>query len=90
MSDAVTVGTHAAAAPPTINLPPAVRIPKTFLGIAFATSRRWTIQQLVPRYGNTFTLTMPIWRHTVVVADPQLAKQVFTTSPNSSAISNPI
>ncbi|BBU24982.1 cytochrome P450 [Mycobacterium xenopi] len=81
MSDAVTVGTHAAAAPPTINLPPAVRIPKTFLGIAFATSRRWTIQQLVPRYGNTFTLTMPIWRHTVVVADPQLAKQVFTTSP---------
>ncbi|EID12608.1 cytochrome P450 [Mycobacterium xenopi RIVM700367] len=81
MSDAVTVGTHAAAAPPTINLPPAVRIPKTFLGIAFATSRRWTIQQLVPRYGNTFTLTMPIWGHTVVVADPQLAKQVFTTSP---------
>jgi cytochrome P450 len=39
------------------------------------------MQQLTPRYGNVFTFTLPVWGRTVAVADPQLAKQVFTTSP---------
>ncbi len=81
MSDAGTVGTHAVAAPPAVNLPPTVGIPKAVLGLAFSASRRWTMQQLAPRYGDVFTLNLPIWGRTVVVADPQLAKQVFTTSP---------
>ncbi|WP_375487169.1 cytochrome P450 [uncultured Mycobacterium sp.] len=81
MSEAVSVDANSAAAPPAVRLPPAVRIPKPALGVAFSLSRRWTMRQLVPRYGNVFTFTLPVWGSTVAVADPQLAKQVFTTSP---------
>jgi cytochrome P450 len=76
-----TIDSQAATAPPAVRLPPAARIPKPLLGIAFSISRRWTTQRLASRYGSVFTVTLPIWGRTVVVADPQLAKQVFTTSP---------
>lgn len=33
------------------------------------------------RYGDVFMLNVPVYGHAVVVANPQLAKQVFTTSP---------
>jgi cytochrome P450 len=81
MKEAVSVDANSAAASPTVRLPPAVRIPKPALGASFTLSRRWTMQQLTPRYGNVFTFTLPVWGRTVAVADPQLAKQVFTTSP---------
>jgi cytochrome P450 len=77
MTEAVT----AAPAQPAVRLPPAVRIPKAVLGAAFSISRRRTVQQLARRYGDVFTVGIPIWGRTVVVADPQLAKQIFTTSP---------
>jgi cytochrome P450 len=77
MTEAVT----AAPAPPAVRLPPAVRIPKAVLGAAFSISRRRTMQQLARRYGAAFTVDIPIWGRTVVVADPQLAKQIFTTGP---------
>jgi cytochrome P450 len=76
MSDLVT-------APPTaIKLPPAAKIPKVFQGLGFAISRRWMIQRLTRRYGSVFTLNLPMYGRMVVVGDPQLAKQVFTTSPD--------
>jgi cytochrome P450 len=81
MKEAVSVDANSAAASPTVRLPPTVRIPKPALGASFTLSRRWTMQQLTPRYGNVFTFTLPVWGRTVAVADPQLAKQVFTTSP---------
>jgi hypothetical protein len=52
-----------------------------FQGLAFAMSRRWMIRRLARRYGNVFMMNVPIYGHVVVVADPQLAKQIFTTSP---------
>jgi cytochrome P450 len=64
-----------------VRLPPGPRIPKALQGVAFHTARRWTMQQLARRYGDAFTLNIPVFGRTVVVADPQLAKQVFTTSP---------
>ncbi|AKN15564.1 cytochrome P450 [Mycobacterium haemophilum DSM 44634] len=73
-----------AIAPPVssaVRLPPATRLPKVLQGLAFATSRRWMIQRLARRYGSVFTLNTPIYGRIVVVADPQLAKQIFTTSP---------
>lgn len=76
MSEAVTV------APPAVKLPPSPRIPKLLQGAAFVTSRRWTVQQLVRRYGNIFTVSLPVYGPTVMVADPVLAKQIFTTSPD--------
>ena len=67
--------------PPAVMLPPAPRIPKVVQGVAFIAARRWMIQQLARRYGSAFVLNLPVYGHTVVVADPRLAKQVFTTSP---------
>jgi cytochrome P450 len=68
-------------ASPAVRLPPATRLPKTFQGLAFAMSRRWMIRRLARRYGNVFTLNVPIYGRVVLVGDPQLAKQIFTTSP---------
>ncbi len=74
MSEVVT-------APPTVRLPPATRMPKVVQGILFAGSRRRMIQRLARRYGNVFTVNIPIYGRVVVVGDWRLAKQVFTTGP---------
>ncbi|ORV10762.1 cytochrome P450 [Mycobacterium celatum] len=76
------IETEVTTAPPAVRVPPGPRVPKILQGIAFAFSRRRTIQQMVRRYGDIFTLNLPVYRRTVVVANPQLAKQVFTTSPD--------
>ncbi len=69
-------------ASPAVRLPPATRLPKMVQGLAFAMSRRWIIPRLVRRYGNVFTLNVPMFGRIVVVAEPELAKQIFTTSPD--------
>jgi cytochrome P450 family 138 len=76
-----TVDTQAATVPPAVRLPPAPRIPKTIQGALFWISRRWVVQRMARRYGDIFELNIPVYGHMVVVANPQLAKQVFTTSP---------
>ena len=78
MSEVVT----ATSAPSAVTLPPASRLPKLAQGLAFAISRRRMMQRLARRHGNAFVLRLPVYGPTVVVADPQLAKQVFTTSPD--------
>ena len=35
------------------------------------------MEQLARRYGNVFALNIPVFGRTVIVADPQLAKQLF-------------
>jgi cytochrome P450 family 138 len=75
MSEVVTAPAAA------VNLPPAARIPKLFQAVGFAMSRRGMIQRLSRRYGDVFTLNLPMYGRIVVVGDPQLAKQIFTTSP---------
>ena len=79
MSDAAD--TRLAVAPRAVRLPPGPRAPKAFQGIAFASGRRWLIAQMAARYGSPFVLNIPVYGHTVVIADPRLARQVFTTSP---------
>lgn len=68
--------------PATVRLPPAVRSPKLVQGIGFAVSRRMMMRRLSRRYGNVFTLRLPMWGRVIMVSDPQLAKQIFTTSPD--------
>src|SRR6202011_6393894 len=46
-----------------------------------AMSRRWMMQRLSRRYGSVFTLNLPMYGRIVAVGDPQLAKQIFTASP---------
>ena len=77
MTDVVT-------APPAslaVRLPPAIRLPKIVQGLFFAMSRRRMFEFLARRHGNVFMLNVPTFGRLVVVADPQLAKQIFTTSP---------
>jgi cytochrome P450 family 138 len=78
MSEAVT------AAPPSsaVRMPPATRLPKALQGLGFAMSRRLMFQRLARRHGDVFTLNLPMYGRAVAVSDPQLAKQIFTTSPD--------
>ena len=48
-------------AAPAIRMPPVTRLPKVFQTIAFVTARRWTMRHHVSKYGNVFTLNIPIW-----------------------------
>ncbi len=71
-------GTRGAGAPTRpVRLPPKPRIPAFLPALGFSISRKWTIAQIVRRYGAAFTLNLPVYGETVVVADPALAKQLF-------------
>ena len=76
-------------APRAVKLPPRPPIPKALQGIAFSISRRWTVAQLARRYGDVFTLNIPVYGRTVVVAEPQLAKQLFIANTKTSETSSP-
>lgn len=62
-----------------VHLPPGPRLPRHVQGLAFVAARRQTMQVLARRYGPAFTLNIPVFGNTVVVSDPHLAKQLFTT-----------
>lgn len=72
----------AAPSAPAAKLPPAARSPKLLQGLGFAMSRRMMMQRLSRRYGSIVTLRLPMWGPVIAVSDPQLAKQIFTTSPD--------
>ncbi|WP_155948721.1 cytochrome P450 [Mycobacterium sp. URHB0044] len=60
-------------------------------------SRPQMVDRLARRYGDVFTLNVPVFGRTVMVADPQLAKQLFVANtddvgniqPNLSRILGP-
>jgi cytochrome P450 family 138 len=68
------------------HLPPAAPVPKPVQAVAYALSRRWVVSQMTRRYGDVFRLDLPLFGKTVIVADPQLAKQVF--SANTDDVGN--
>jgi cytochrome P450 len=82
LGETIVMSQQVAAPPTAIKLPPAARIPKVLQGLGFATSRRTMMRRLSRRYGNVFTLRLPMWGRVIMVSDPQLAKQIFTTSPD--------
>ena len=61
-------------------LPPGPRIPKAVMGIAFLTARHRAVASIGRRYGSAFTVNLPIFGETVVISDPALIKDLFTTS----------
>ncbi len=77
MSEVVTT----TAAPSALRLPPGTRLPKAVQAVGFAMGRRPMMRHLARRYGSVFTLNVPMFGRVVVVTDPELARQVFTTSP---------
>jgi len=63
-----------------VRLPRKVRAPKIVQGLAFVTARAKAVHALGRRYGAAFTLDLPIFGPTVVISDPVLVKDLFTTS----------
>lgn len=79
------------------HLPPGPRTARSLQGIAFALFRRPMTEMLVRRYGPAVTISLPVFGQTVIVADPHLAKQLFTAhtddvgniQPNLSRVLGP-
>lgn len=51
--------------------------------------RAQVIDQCVRRYGDVFSLTVPVYGHAVVVAEPEHARQVCTASNEEVGCSTP-
>lgn len=66
----------------TAVLPPLPRVPRALVGISFMTARRRTVGWLSRNYGKSVTMRLPVFGDTVMISDPALARQVFTTSPD--------
>ena len=62
-------------------LPPAPAPPRALMGLAFTMARRRSVTWLSRNYGPAVTLRIPVFGDTVMISDPVLAKQVFTTNP---------
>jgi cytochrome P450 len=63
-----------------VRMPPGPRIPRALLGIAFLTARHRAVALIGRPYGTAFTVNLPVFGRTVVIGDPQLIKDLFTTS----------
>jgi cytochrome P450 len=63
-------------------LPPAPQPPRGLVGLAFTAARRPTVKWLTRTCGPAVTLRIPVFGDTVMISDPVLVKQVFTTSPD--------
>lgn len=79
MTEAPTVDLPVGTTP---KLPPSPPLPKAVQALTFMASRRWLVERLTPRYGRAVRLTVPVFGKVVVVSDPALTKQIFTTSPD--------
>ncbi|HVX33835.1 MAG TPA: cytochrome P450 [Solirubrobacterales bacterium] len=65
-------------ASPAYRLPPGPRTPKVLNGIAFLVARNAMVRRLTARYGDALTMRMPGFGTMVLVASPDLVKQVYT------------
>lgn len=76
MSEAPTLDAQAAAV-----LPPSPGIPRKLTAFAFVANRRRAVDWLTRKYGRAVTVRVPVFGDGVLISDPALAKQVFTTNP---------
>ncbi|GAA3694788.1 cytochrome P450 [Gordonia hankookensis] len=70
---------------PSPVLPPGPHLPAFVQGLGFVTRRRQTLAAFARRYGPAFTLRIPLFGKVVVIADPTMAKQLFTTPTDQVA-----
>src|SRR4051812_22808765 len=63
-----------------VRLPPALRAPKLLQGLGFVLNRDKAVAAVSRRYGSTFMLNLPIFGNAVLISDPALIKDLFTTS----------
>ena len=62
----------------TYRLPDGPKTPELFNGLAFLLTRNRVIKKWQGRYGDTFSVRMPGFGQMVLVATPELVKQVYT------------
>jgi cytochrome P450 len=67
-------------------LPPGPKSPKLLQGLCFGFFRRRTLLRLTRRHGGAYTINIPVYGRAVMIADPDLAKQVFFA--NTEALGN--
>ncbi|WP_040623568.1 cytochrome P450 [Mycobacterium parascrofulaceum] len=65
-----------------VRLPPGPTLPKVVQGVAVLTARHRIVAALGRRWGSAFTVNLPIIGQAVVISDPVLIKDLFTTSPD--------
>jgi cytochrome P450 len=65
-----------------VRLPPGPRGPKSVQGIALGFAQHALIAALGRRYGSAFTIDLPVFGQTVVISDPVVVKDMFSTSRN--------
>jgi cytochrome P450 len=62
-------------------LPAGPKTPKLLNGLLFLFARNWLMRELQGRYGDIYTLKLPIFGTAVVVSRPDLVKAVYTADP---------
>ncbi|HEU4362552.1 MAG TPA: cytochrome P450 [Mycobacterium sp.] len=65
----------------SIRMPPGPSTPKAWQSIEFLTHRREFFDRLTRRYGPAFTIHAAVFGPTVIVTDPELARQVCLADP---------
>lgn len=73
---------RAGASAEDFRLPEGPRAPRQLNGLLFLTARRWVTRRLHRRYGDAYTLDLPVIGRTVVVSHPELVKAVYTAPPD--------
>jgi cytochrome P450 len=64
-----------------VRLPPGPKVPKIVQGVVFFTALQYRVVPGLSRhYRSEFTVNLPVLGKTVVVSDPTLVKDVFSTS----------
>jgi cytochrome P450 len=66
----------------TVTLPPGPSTPRFVQGAYTLTVPRRGMHRLRDRYGDAFTIYIPVLGHAMVISDPAEIKQLFQTSPD--------
>jgi cytochrome P450 family 138 len=79
-----TLGSHRSTrtSPARANVPPGPRMPKPWAGYVVLFNHMPTLRRLQQRYGDAFSVKLPVFGPSVVVSSPEYVKQVFTASPD--------
>ena len=86
MSEATIAGPIPGAVTPAsaeAKLPPSPRLPAFAQALGFVVSRRRMVEFMTRRHGEVFTLRVPVFGNMVTVADPQIARQLFSANPDA-------
>src|SRR3712207_5437741 len=77
-----TATAHSPATLDAYRLPPGPKTPRLLNGMIFLLSRGRMMTRLQRRYGDAFTVDLPVMGRAVVLSHPDLVKAVFTAKPD--------